>query len=415
MSEYSKEQVILSLKDMQSEITAIRYYSNKLSSLKNQIDTSSIDKSAYDTERASRLTAEKENALASERTAPENKKRLFDILLFVPFAVFSVILMVMLFPGNILSLPLAIINWILLGYGVIFSLFLAAKTTTTLGQVYDSIGMSGKNILWVSLGVSIIAYAIDGILRPIFFIVVCPILFGLLVLMAKAKENKRLAASAAMTAHNKLAAKYDRMITEAQLQDADEAARYEADVEAERRSKQQKHAPVISECTKALSKHKAKFNEVNILPAEVLKKDMGVVDALLKIFASGEAETLNDALAIWKKSLLAREDDFAKIYVSASVRRREGWGPIRNMMYLDGAKVGTAESPYKVIKAVPGTHSVFAKVQLNYGGQSHYPQSAPVELTLRAGETVYVKFFVSGSPTVQYRICGSMDEFMSVQ
>ena len=413
MSEHSKEQVILSLKDMQSEITAIRYYSNKLSSLKEQIDTSNIDRSAYDTESAARIIHEKEHALKSQVAEPKNKKRFLDIILFVPFFVFSVILMVMLFPGSKMSLPLSIINWVVLGYGLLLSLFFAAKATTVLGQVYDSLKKSNKYIILASLGVSVIAYVIDGILRPIFFITVCPIIFGFLILMAKAKENKRLAACAVTVAHDKLAAKYDRMIAEAQSRDAAELARYEADIKAERQAKQQKHAPVIAECTKALSKHKAKFNEVNILPAEILKKDMGVADSLLKIFADGKAETLNDALAIWKKALLTKEDDFAKIYVSASIRRREGWGSIRNMMYIDGAKVGTAEDPYKIIKAVPGTHSVFAKVQLNYGGQSHYPQSAPVELTLGAGEVAYVKFFVSGNPTVQYRICRSMDEFMA--
>jgi hypothetical protein len=413
MSEYSKEQVILSLKDMQSEITAIRYYSNKLSSLKKQIDTSSIDKSSYDTESASRLTSEKETALASQKAEPVSKKRVFDILLFIPFLVFSVILMVMLFPGSKMPLPISIINWIVLGYGLLLSLFFAAKSTTALRQVYDSLKKSSKYIILASLGVSVIAYVIDGILRPIFFITICPILFGYLILMAKTKENKRLAACAATVAHDKLSAKYDRMILEAQNQDAAEYARYEADIKAERQEKHQKHAPVIAECTKALTKHKAKFNEVNILPAEILKKDMGVVDSLLKIFEEGKAETLNEALAIWKKSLLTSEDDFAKIYVSAAIRRREGWGSIRNMMYLDCAKVGAAEAPYKVIKVVPGIHSLFAKVQLNYGGQSHYPQSEPIELTLSAGEVAYVKFFVSGNPTVQYRICRNMDEFMA--
>ena len=411
MSENSKEQVILSLKDMQSEITAIRYYSNKLSSLKEQIDTSGIDKSAYDTDRASRVRQEKAQALASQHDEPKEKKSILDIILFVPFVVFSVILMIMLFPGDKMPLPLAILNWVVLSYGVLFSLFLGAKATTPLSQVYDGIQKVGKYILWATLGVSVIAYAIDGILRPIFLITALPILLGFLMLLAKAKENKRLAACAVTDEQSRIAAKYDRMIAEAQRQDAAEMARYEADVEAERQAKQQKHAPVIAECSKALAKHKAKFNEVNILPAEVLKRDMGVVDSLLKIFAQGEAETLGEALAVWKKTLLTREDDFARIYVSAAIRRREGWGQIRNMMYLDGVKVGTAEAPYKVIKAVPGVHSVYAKVQLNYGGQSHYPQSEPIELTLRAGDAAYVKFFVSGNPTVQYRICRDMNEF----
>lgn len=410
MAEYSKENLISALKDMQTEITAIRYYNNKLASLKKEIDTSSIDPSAYDTSSASRIIQERDHALSSLKK-PEGKKNIFDIILYAVFAVFSAILMIMLFPGNLIPLPLAVLNIIFLGYGVLYSVFFAAIKCSVVGKVYDSIPKVGRYVMLAALGLSAIAYVIDGILRPIFFIVVCPIALGFLMLLAKDKENKRLAASAQVNAQNRLRAKYDKLLNDARRSDEAEKARFEADLEAERIGKQKKHASVIAECTKALSKHKAKFNEVNILPAQVLKKDTYVVDSLLKILASDQADDLDGALVIWEKTLLSREEDFAQVYVSASIRRRDGWGPIRNMMYVDGAKVGTAEQPHKIIKVVPGTHAITAKVQLNYGGQSHYPQSEPVEITLNAGDVKYVKFFVSGTPTVQYRICRDMDEF----
>ena len=73
MAEYSKENLISSLKDMQTEITAIRYYNNKLASLKKEIDTSSIDPSAYDTSSASRIMQERDLALSSLKKSEEKK------------------------------------------------------------------------------------------------------------------------------------------------------------------------------------------------------------------------------------------------------------------------------------------------------------------------------------------------------
>ena len=104
-------------------------------------------------------------------------------------------------------------------------------------------------------------------------------------------------------------------------------------------------------------------------------------------------------------------DALGEIYVYVGIRRKDGWSSVRNLVYLDGEKACSAEMPYSIIKVVPGEHTLSSKVQLNYGGAAHYPQSDPVTLAINNGDKKYVKFYVRGTPDVKVEICDSTEKF----
>ena len=125
MSFDGREPALSSLKAMQTEITAIRYYSQKLSSIKKDIDETVIDAADYKLNRADELKANQSKYLKVQKEAPA-KTAVFDALLMVVFAVFALALMVILHPGEKVNILGGVVNWIFHGIFVIYPLTIAA-------------------------------------------------------------------------------------------------------------------------------------------------------------------------------------------------------------------------------------------------------------------------------------------------
>ena len=408
MSFDGREPALSSLKAMQTEITAIRYYSKKLSSIKKDIDETVIDAADYKLNRADELKANQSKYLKVQKEAPA-KTAVFDALLMVVFAVFALALMVILHPGEKVNILGGVVNWIFHGIFVIYPLTIAARLILSKADKFFAGLPNGARLaLLIVYGVSVVAYIVTSVFRPIFLISVIPLLFGALVYWLKSKENARIAKATYDGNVKNARARFAKMLREAEESDAIELQRYEADLEKAKKAKEVKLSAVIKECSTALSKHKANFKEIKIIPDEMLQRDMKVVDTLIAILESGKARSIDEAIAVYEDE---RNNSFGEIYVYVGIRRRDGWSTLRNLVYLDGEKHLSAEMPYSVIKVSPGKHTLSAKVQLNYDGAAHYPASETLDFDIADGDKKYVKFFVKGSPTVQHVICSGEEEF----
>lgn len=408
MSFDGREPALSSLKAMQTEITAIRYYSKKLSSIKKDIDETVIDAADYKLNRADELKANQSKYLKVQKEAPA-KTAVFDALLMVVFAVFALALMVILHPGEKVNILGGVVNWIFHGIFVIYPLTIAARLILSKADKFFAGLPNGARLaLLIVYGVSVVAYIVTSVFRPIFLISVIPLLFGALVYWLKSKENARIAKATYDGNVKNARARFAKMLREAEESDAIELQRYEADLEKAKKAKEVKLSAVIKECSTALSKHKANFKEIKIIPDEMLQRDMKVVDTLIAILESGKARSIDEAIAVYEDE---RNNSFGEIYVYVGIRRRDGWSTLRNLVYLDGEKHLSAEMPYSVIKVSPGKHTLSAKVQLNYDGAAHYPASETLDFDIADGDKKYVKFFVKGTPTVQHVICSGEEEF----
>ena len=226
----------------------------------------------------------------------------------------------------------------------------------------------------------------------------------------KSKENARMSKESFEIRKRNAHAKYSKMLREAEESDAAELARYEADLAKAKKEKETRLSSVIKECSTALAKHKANFKEIQVISDELLREDMKIVDTLISIIGSGKANSIDDAIEVYKSE---KAGALGEIYVYVGIRRREGSTSIRNIVYIDGVKNTSAEMPYSVIKVPEGKHTVSAKVQLNYNGATHYPSSEVISLDIKGGEKKYVKFYIKGSPKVQHVICSSEEELIS--
>lgn len=410
MSDNIRTQALASLKAMQTEITAIRYYNKKLASIKKDIDETTLNAEDYQTGRAESVKNDR-NKFFTAQKKPAVKTNPFDVVLWTVFAVFSFALMLILHPGEKVNLLGGVVNWILHTCFVLYPLFVAIRLTLpSLKAKYAKLNNGAKIALFAVYALSVIAFVITVIFRPIFLICALPLVFGAVVLWLKSKENKKIAAESYDNKMKNARAKYAKMLREAEEADLAESARYEADLEKVKKEKEKKLASVIKECSAALSKHKANFKEVCVIPSELMQRDMGVVDALIAIIEAGKASSIDEAIYVYESE---RQEPEGEIRVYVGIRRREGWTGIRNLVYLDGERCCSAEMPYSVIKVAPGVHTVSAKVQLNYGGESHYPVSDNVSVNISGGDVKYIKFFVKGTPTVKSVVCADEAEFNS--
>jgi len=410
MSFDGRESALSSLKAMQTEITAIRYYNKKLSSIKKDIDETAIDAADYKLNRADDLKANKSKYLKVQKDDP-SRSAVFDVLLMLIFAVFAFALMVILHPGEKINLLGGVVNWIFHVIFVLYPLMFAAKLINpNAGKFFAGLPKGASLALLIVYGVSVVAFIITAVFRPIFLICVLPIGFGALVYLIKSKENARIAKASYDSKVKNARAKYGETLREAEESDALELQRYEADLDKAKKAKEAKLSAVIKECYVALAKHKANFKEIKIIPDEMMQRDMKVVDTLIAILESGKARSLSEAIAVYEDE---RYNAQGEIYVYVGIRRRDGWSTLRNLVYLDGEKNLSAEMPYSVIKVSPGKHTLSAKVQHNYNGEAHYPTSETLTFDIADGEKKYVKFFVKGSPAVQHVVCESAEEFKS--
>lgn len=405
-----REPALSSLKAMQTEITAIRHYNKKLSSIKKDIDETVIDTADYKLNRAEELKANQNKYLKVQKDAPA-KTAVFDVLLMLIFAVFAFVLMVILHPGEKINLLGGIVNWIFHGIFVLYPLMTATRLfVLKADKFFRGLPKGAHLALFVVYSVSVVAFIITSVFRPIFLICALPIGFGALIFLLKSKENARIAKATYNSKVKNAREKYAQMLREVEESDALELQRYEADLEKAKRAKEAKLSAVIKECSVALAKHKANFKEIKIIPDEMMQRDMKVVDTLIAILESGKARSIDEAIAVYEDE---RNNAQGEIYVFVGIRRRDDWSTLRNIIYLDGEKNQSAELPYSVIKVTPGKHTLSAKVQLNYNGAAHYPVSETLTLNIAEGEKKYVKFFVKGSPAVQHIVCSGEEEFKS--
>lgn len=407
----TKDLALSQLKEMQGEITAIRYYNKKLSEIKKNIDSATPDPSAYVFNRASELKRQKADALRSAKE-PTASAHPLDLLLFIPFALFAIILMAILYPVGIADLLGGVINWIFQIYFVLYPVFIVSRQLVPTVAEFAKNSSRGLLIALLSIyGVSVIFVLIAVFFRPLFMLCIVPLVFGVIALILKDKENEKLDIAKHNANIRKMLAEYDKRIREAELSDAEENARYNADGQNSKKEVEAKYAEVIKECKAALLKHKAKFKEVKVIPDSLMQKDMNVVDKLIAIIERGEANSIDSAIEVYEAEQSEAIEHSGEIYVYVGIRRKDGWSAARNLVYLDGEKCCSAEMPYSVINVTPGEHTISAKVQLNYGGASHYPESEIITLSIDNGEKQYVKFYVKGSPDVKVRVCNSTDEF----